>query len=128
MICAGDCRDARTRAQGDSGGPLMVEGADGQFIQMGIVSWGVGCAFPTQYGVYSRTADTTLRTWIDEKLPRRPRRRRATAERAAPAAAAERRAAVPVSSSRRPRRRRATSPRSSRARSSRTGACGSAAA
>jgi hypothetical protein len=68
MICAGELQGTKDSCQGDSGGPLMVQDAAGAYMQMGIVSWGVGCAAPTQYGVYSRAADTTLRTWVDETM------------------------------------------------------------
>ena len=69
MVCAGYDEGGKDACSGDSGGPLMVKDATGAFIHMGIVSWGGGCAYPTQYGVYSRSADTFLKTWIDKTLP-----------------------------------------------------------
>ena len=68
MICAGETQGTKDSCQGDSGGPLMTKDATGAFMQVGIVSWGAFCALPTQYGVYSRAAGQTLRTWIDEQL------------------------------------------------------------
>lgn len=68
MICAGETQGTKDSCQGDSGGPLMVQDVTGAYMQMGIVSWGAFCALPTQYGVYARAADTTLRSWVDEQL------------------------------------------------------------
>jgi secreted trypsin-like serine protease len=68
MICAGETHGTKDSCQGDSGGPLMTKDASNAFMQVGIVSWGAFCAVPTQYGVYSRAAGQTLRTWIDEQI------------------------------------------------------------
>ena len=43
--------------QGDSGGPLFVNGT-----QVGIISFGYGCADPNFAGIYTRV--TTYRGWI----------------------------------------------------------------
>ena len=69
MICAGYEEGGKDACSGDSGGPLMVRDASKEWVQMGIVSWGGGCAYPSQYGIYSRAADTFLRSWIDKTLP-----------------------------------------------------------
>jgi trypsin len=55
MLCAwSQDKDA---CQGDSGGPLIRKGDDaGQDVQVGVVSWGLGCAMETFPGVYSRTS------------------------------------------------------------------------
>lgn len=63
-ICAGNLTGGQDSCQGDSGGPLMVAGADGAFALVGVTSFGVGCAFPTQYGVYAEAAGAVLRPWI----------------------------------------------------------------
>lgn len=50
--------------QGDSGGPLIIEG-NGPFedVQVGIVSWGIGCKSLEYPGEYINVAFTAFGTW-----------------------------------------------------------------
>ena len=64
MVCAGEQTGGKDSCQGDSGGPLMVPDSKGRLVQMGVVSFGLGCGYPAFYGVYSRVADTDLYNWI----------------------------------------------------------------
>lgn len=63
MVCAGEETGLKDACQGDSGGPLVARGADG-WVQVGTVSFGLGCGLPLFYGVYARVADDPLRSWI----------------------------------------------------------------
>ncbi|MEV0714174.1 trypsin-like serine protease [Asanoa sp. NPDC050611] len=39
--------------QGDSGGPMFKRNASNEWVQVGITSWGIGCAQPNAPGVYT---------------------------------------------------------------------------
>lgn len=63
MICAGSIEEGGLDScQGDSGGPLMVDRNEG-WQQLGIVSWGSGCAAVGSPGVYTRIA--VFSDWIE---------------------------------------------------------------
>ena len=51
--------------QGDSGGPLF-HGSGTSAIQIGIVSYGTGCALPLFPGVYSEVNNSAIRSWITQ--------------------------------------------------------------
>jgi secreted trypsin-like serine protease len=65
-VCAGERMGGADSCQGDSGGPLMVQDGSGAWIQVGVVSYGLGCAYPTQYGIYAEAGGDALRGWIEQ--------------------------------------------------------------
>ncbi len=64
-ICAGDVAGGKDACQGDSGGPLFLS-SDGRFVQVGIVSWGEGCARPKLPTIYTRVA--LYADWIKQAV------------------------------------------------------------
>ncbi|CAG0915902.1 unnamed protein product [Notodromas monacha] len=64
MLCAGfEQQGGADACQGDSGGPIFF--SDG--TQVGLTSWGYGCARPGYPGVYTRT--TLYNDWIAANSP-----------------------------------------------------------
>jgi secreted trypsin-like serine protease len=55
-ICAGYASGGVDTCQGDSGGPMFRRDASNAWIQVGIVSWGNGCARPNYPGVYTQVS------------------------------------------------------------------------
>ncbi|KAA6222482.1 serine protease [Streptomyces albofaciens JCM 4342] len=56
-ICAGQLDTGGIdTCQGDSGGPMFRKDEAGQWLQVGIVSWGEGCARPGKPGVYTEVS------------------------------------------------------------------------
>jgi len=67
MLCAADIGE--DSCQGDSGGPLVVKGNNvhgSDDVQVGVVSWGAGCAHPDFPGVYSRVSAAF--DWIRQEV------------------------------------------------------------
>jgi hypothetical protein len=66
QICAGLEQGGKDSCQGDSGGPLVAEGEEEEPRQIGIVSWGDGCAVEKAYGVYTRVSNYA--NWIQQHV------------------------------------------------------------
>ncbi|GAB3256836.1 S1 family peptidase [Nocardioides dilutus] len=50
--------------QGDSGGPLFGNLSDGRLVQVGIVSYGLGCAVPEFPGVYGEVNNPSIHQFV----------------------------------------------------------------
>ncbi|XP_041939904.1 serine protease 27-like [Alosa sapidissima] len=61
MLCAGDPRGGKDSCQSDSGAPLVcvLAGEERRFVQVGIVSFGQGCARVGLPGVYTHVLSYT---------------------------------------------------------------------
>jgi secreted trypsin-like serine protease len=64
QICAGKIEGGADSCQGDSGGALLVQ-VDTALRQLGIVSFGIGCARPGVPGVYTDLRATEIKAWVD---------------------------------------------------------------
>ncbi len=63
QLCAGLAAGGKDSCIGDSGGPLVIN-SNGQWLQIGIVSFGNGCAQENFYGVYTSVAHYI--NWIND--------------------------------------------------------------
>lgn len=66
MLCAGFAEGGVDACNGDSGSALLQRQDDGSLTQVGIVSFGSGCARPNRPGVYTRVSFYT--EWIREQI------------------------------------------------------------
>jgi len=65
MFCAGT-GGGKDSCQGDSGGPIFIQRSGQEVEQVGIVSWGRGCAQSRYPGVYSRISGEF--TWVKRQV------------------------------------------------------------
>ena len=67
MFCAGIPEGGKDACQGDSGGPIYAwDDVNQEYIVMGVVSWGIGCARPKLSGVYSDISEVL--DWTDKVM------------------------------------------------------------
>lgn len=78
MICAGGGRLHLDTCYGDSGGPLLVDREDpprppGDYVLVGLVDFGNGCAQSGYAGVYTRIASPAVSQFLSSGVGRAPR-------------------------------------------------------
>ncbi|KAL5116699.1 hypothetical protein ACEQ8H_005448 [Pleosporales sp. CAS-2024a] len=65
MFCAGLTQGGKDSCQGDSGGPIVDTASR---VQLGVVSWGDGCAAAGAPGVYSNLGLASMASFISSNL------------------------------------------------------------
>lgn len=76
MLCAGSAAPRADSCYGDSGGPLIVDRdsparAPADYVLVGLVDFGNGCAQPGFAGVYARIADPAIARFLASDVGRR---------------------------------------------------------
>mmetsp|Transcript_11660 Transcript_11660/g.16471 ORF Transcript_11660/g.16471 Transcript_11660/m.16471 type:complete len:511 (+) Transcript_11660:3-1535(+) len=67
MFCAGNDAGGKDSCQGDSGGPIFTYDENGRAVsQVGVVSWGEGCALRGYPGVYAEIS--AVQQWIEDQI------------------------------------------------------------
>lgn len=72
MLCSGTFEGGKTSCNGDSGGPLVVPLNDGNYIQAGVVSWGMSsastgsCAENALFSAYTRVSNYV--DWLNQTV------------------------------------------------------------
>jgi trypsin len=67
MMCTGTQAHHKAVCRGDSGSPLWARNANGKFrVQVGVVSWGIPCAYKGFPDAYGRLA--TLGGWVKRQI------------------------------------------------------------
>ena len=61
-MCAGVTGGGKDSCQGDSGGPLVIGTSAKDFVLVGVVSRGLGCARPNAPGIYNRISSEV--SWV----------------------------------------------------------------
>ena len=67
MLCAGG-DGVHDACVGDSGGPLLMPGGSAGWTQVGVVSWGAGCAVRGVPGVYTRLSDEQINGFVKSTI------------------------------------------------------------
>lgn len=67
MLCAGG-DGVHDACVGDSGGPLLVPGGTVGWTEVGVVSWGAGCAVRGVPGVYTRLSDQQINGFVENTI------------------------------------------------------------